>query len=605
MNNTLLTVLKALITFFAVMGITGIMSARSHKLQATDHAKARYYYVEGSVALAEGRTSDAYELIKKATVSDPTFEEASYTYGFLRMTMRNDTLQSPTEVNRSLNFMRRFVDTYPSETDEAMNYSYLAARSGALDEAIRVAERTEKIEPSLTSTLLQLAQYYAMKQDMDKAIQALERYERIEGEMPDLSVRKLQFMLNKRDTVGLLEESRRLVAEHPVSADYLLIRGNVLELLEMPDSALSCYVKAETIDPDDGKTKLTLANYYLQMGDSVAYDKKSAEAILSENIELDEKLDMMTRYMHNIINDSADNRRATRLFDGLLSQYPHELSVLDLGAQFFAAIGNYTRAEELMSYAIDLESDNPDYRLRLASFYYSEGNYEKTLAVCEDALSRLQEEPRGLLLVYSAAASMLDRLGLALDIYQKILSQDLPGASLSDSTQVILKKAALLPYESLARVGDVFSMAADASHKSGDTNIALQQYETSISLNPDNPMALNNFAYYLAIGGGDLTKAQEMSQRALDKEPDNPVYIDTLAWIYYLQGKYDDALTLQERAVGKATETDDMTAEYWDHLGDIQFRCGLTDKSMESWKNALSLDKDNKTIAEKIKHRGL
>lgn len=592
-------------TILAFLPILLCITAQGKKVKAPDHVKARYYYVEGSVALAEGRTSDAYELIKKAAITDPEYEEANYAYGLIRMTLRNDTLQSPAEVNRTVDLMRRFVDRYPSETGEAMSYSFLAARNGDLDEAIRVAERTETIEPSLTSTILQLAQYYAMKQDMDKAIQALERYERIEGKLPDLSVRKLQFMLNKGDTIGMLEESSRLVEEHPVSADYLIIRGNVLEVLEMPDSALVCYLKAEALDPDDGKTKLTLANYYLQIGDSAAYDKKSEEAILSENIELEEKLDMMTRYMHNIITDSADTRRAVRLFDGLLHQYPHELNVLDLGSQFFAATNNFSRAEELMSYAIDLESDNPDYRSRLASFYYSEGNYEKTIQVCEEALSKLSIEPRGLLLVYSAAASMLDRPQLALDIYQKILSQDLPDASLSDSTQVVLKKAAILPYESLARIGDVFSMAADATYKVGDTSLALQQYETSIALNPDNAMALNNFAYYLALGGGDLERAQEMSQRALEKDPENPVYIDTLAWIYYLQEKYDEALTLQERAVRNASEKDDMTAEYLDHLGDIQFRNGLTDEALESWKSALSLDKNNNVIAEKIKHRGL
>lgn len=605
MNNTLTTVLTSLASSLAFFGAYGIVAANRPAVNETDHAKARYYYVEGSVALAEGRNGEAYELMKKASSSDPGYEEANYAYALMRMLLRNDTLQTPTEIRRSLDLMRGFVDKYPSETGEAMNYSFLAAQSGDLDEAIRVGERTEKIAPSLTSVLLQLAQYYAMKQDMDRAIQALERYERIEGENSDLSIRKLQFMLNKGDTAAMLEESRRLVSEHPVSPDYLLLRGNVMEVLEMPDSALACYLKAETLDPDDGRTKLTLANYYLQKGDSAEYDRKSAEAILSENIELEEKLDMMTRYMHNIIADSADTRRASRLFDGLLRQYPHELEVLDLGAQFFAATDNMTRAEELMSYAIDLDSDNPDYRSRLASFYYSDGDYQKTLEVCEESLAKLPEEPRGLLLVYSAAASMLDRTDIALETYQKLLNQDLPGALLTDSTQTILKKVSALPIDALSRIGDIFSMAADATHKRGDTDLALRQYETSIALNPDNAMALNNYAYYLALAGGDLEKAQEMSRKALDSDPDNPVYIDTLAWIYYLQEKYDEALTLQESAIEKADLKDAATAEYWDHLGDIQYRCGLCDKAVESWKKARALDKDNKTISDKIKRRGL
>lgn len=579
--------------------------AQSSSRQKPDHAKARYYYVEGSVALAEGRQPEAYEMFKKSALTDPGYEEANYAYALMRFTMRNDTLQSPMQLRRSLDMMRPFVDAYPSESGEAMNYSFIAAQTGDLNEAIRVAERTETLNPSLTATLLQLAQYYAAKQDMDRAIQALERYERIEGESPELSIRKLQFMFNKGDTVGVLSESLRLVKEHPVSTDYLIIRGNVFDLLEMPDSAFEYYSKAEQIDPEDGNAKLSLADYYLAKGDSAAYDRKSAEAILSENVMLEEKLEMMTRYMHNIINDSADSRRVVPLFDGLLRQYPHELKVLDLGAQFFAATKNLSRAQELMSYATDLEADNPDYWSRLASFYYVDEKYDKAIQTCEKALAKLDEEPRGLMFVYSAAAVMLGKWDLANDIYQRLLHQDLPDASLSDNTDVILKKAGALPYETLTRIGDIFSMAADASHKLGDVPLSLSQYETSIALNPDNAMALNNFAYYLAQEGGNLAKAEDLSKRSLEKDPDNPTYIDTLAWIYYMQGKYEEALAMQESAIEKATSQDSMSAEYWDHLGDIQFRCGQTDKAVESWKKALKLDKDNKTIADKIKHRRL
>jgi len=581
------------------------INAQSSSRQKPDHAKARYYYVEGSVALAEGRQPEAYEMFKKAALTDPTYEEANYAYALMRFTMRNDTLQSPMQLRRSLDMMRPFVDAYPSESGEAMNYSFIAAQTGDLNEAIRVAERTETLNPSLTATLLQLAQYYAAKQDMDRAIQALERYERIEGESPELSIRKLQFMFNKGDTVGVLSESLRLVEEHPVSTDYLIIRGNVFDLLEMPDSAFECYSKAEQIDPEDGNAKLSLADYYLAKGDSAAYDRKSAEAILSENVMLEEKLEMMTRYMHNIINDSADSRRVVPLFDGLLRQYPHELKVLDLGAQFFAATKNLSRAQELMSYATDLEADNPDYWSRLASFYYVDEKYDKTIQTCEKALAKLDEEPRGLMFVYSAAAVMLGNWNLANDIYLRLLHQDLPDASLTDSTDVVLKKAGALPYETLTRIGDIFSMAADASHKLGDVPLSLSQYETSIALNPDNAMALNNYAYYLAQEGGDLAKAEDLSTRSLEKDPDNPTYIDTLAWIYYMQGKYEEALATQESAIEKATSQDSMSAEYWDHLGDIQFRCGQTDKAVESWKKALKLDKDNKAIADKIKHRRL
>lgn len=590
--------------FFAVVGsAVGAVAAVSQRSDDTRlRAKARYYYVEGSVALAEGRASEAYELLKKAAQIDPDYSEAAYSYALMRLTLRNDTLATPTEINRSIALMRPYIDKFPEETGEAMNYSFLVARTGDIDEAIRVTERCDTVSNGLSTVLLQLAHYYTLKQDAEKALQTLNRYERIEGPDPDLSLRKFSLLFSKGDTVGLLRESERLVKEHPVSTEFMVIRGNVYEALQMPDSALACYEKAELLDPDDGRVKLTLANYYLERGDSAAYDQKSREAILSENIMLDEKLDMMKRYMQNIISDStADSRRGARLFDGLLHQYPHEPEVLDLGARYSAAVNDWARAEELMSYATDLEPENPDYWLTLAHFYFSDSKYAESIDACERGMEKLPEIPQGLLIVYGSASSMSGEYEKARDAYQKLIDIELPGALLTDDSQTILSKASSLPYESLMRLADFFQMAGDGSFKSGDVERSAKEYDVVLALNPESVIALNNYAYYLAIGGGDLDRAEELSRKAVEEQPDNPTYLDTLAWILYLKGQYAEALAIQEKAMDSITEETESSSEYWDHLGDILYMCGQKDKALESWKKAQQLDKDNKEIAEKIR----
>lgn len=588
----------------AIAGTVVMMAGKDPGKSGADKAKARYYYVEGSVALAEGRMSEAYELIKKAAVTDPDYPEANYAYAMMRMTLRNDTLSTPVEVAKSIALMRSYIDAFPGETGEAMNYSFLVARSGDIDEAIRVAERSDTLSGSLPAVLLQLAQYYTARQDIEKALSTLDRYERIEGNDPEIALRKFSLMYMHGDTARLLSESARLVRENPLSTEYLLIRGNAMEALEMPDSALICYRQAETLDPEDGKVKLTLANYYLERGDSAAYDQKSREAILSENIMLEEKLDMMTRYMQNIIADTtADRRRGARLFDGLLLQYPHEPKVLDLGAQFSATIEDYARAQELMSYATDLEPENPDYWIRLAHFYFIAEDYAKAISTCEKALEKLPEAPRGLLLVYGTASSLAGDYEKARGVYQKLLDLELPGALLSDDVPTILQKAGKLPYESLIRVAEYFQMAGDGSFKTGDIGRSTKEYDVVLALDPENATATNNYAYYLALGGGDLDKAEKLSRKTVDQQPDNATFLDTLAWILYLKGEYEEALEIQEKAMDSLSSEAESSAEYWDHLGDIQYRCAQKDKALDSWKKALELDKENKKIAEKVKDR--
>ena len=188
-------------------------------------------------------------------------------------------------------------------------------------------------------------------------------------------------------------------------------------------------------------------------------------------------------------------------------------------------------------------------------------------------------------------------------VYQRLLDIDLPGALLTDDPQTMLRKAGKLPYESLIRVAEYFQMAGDGSFKTGDIERSTKEYDVVIALNPDNPTVLNNYAYYLAIGGGDLDKAEELSRKTVDDQPENSTFLDTLAWILYLKGEYAEALELQEKAMETLSPEAESSGEYWDHLGDIQYRCGQKEKALESWKKALDLDKGNEKIAEKVKDR--
>ena len=63
------------------------------------------------------------------------------------------------------------------------------------------------------------------------------------------------------------------------------------------------------------------------------------------------------------------------------------------------------------------------------------------------------------------------------------------------------------------------------------------QYERVLELDPYNLMVLNNYAYYLATHGGDLTKAEQMSAITIREQPDNSIYLDTYGWILHLKGQ--------------------------------------------------------------------
>jgi len=79
-------------------------------------------------------------------------------------------------------------------------------------------------------------------------------------------------------------------------------------------------------------------------------------------------------------------------------------------------------------------------------------------------------------------------------------------------------------------------------------------YDLVLAIDPYNLMVLNNYAYYLATHGGDLTEAERMSAITIHEEPNSPVYLDTYGWILHLKGQDELALFYLQRALWNARE---------------------------------------------------
>ena len=122
-----------------------------------------------------------------------------------------------------------------------------------------------------------------------------------------------------------------------------------------------------------------------------------------------------------------------------------------------------------------------------------------------------------------------------------------------------------------------------------------------MALDPDNLLALNNFAYYLAEKETDLDTAEQYSAICVRANPSNDTAIDTYAWIYYKKKDYEKARQWIDRAL--EIEADKPQADVLDHAGDIYFMNREVQKAVEFWQRALKLDPDNGLLPKKIKQR--
>lgn len=104
-----------------------------------------------------------------------------------------------------------------------------------------------------------------------------------------------------------------------------------------------------------------------------------------------------------------------------------------------------------------------------------------------------------------------------------------------------------------------------------------------IQLDPDRAAALNYIGYIYATQGIKLGEAERLLKRALTIEPDNEYYIDSLAWVYFKQRRFKEALELSLRAANDGEPN--RTA--FEHLGDIQKKLGHEERALRAYERAL------------------
>jgi tetratricopeptide (TPR) repeat protein len=156
------------------------------------------------------------------------------------------------------------------------------------------------------------------------------------------------------------------------------------------------------------------------------------------------------------------------------------------------------------------------------------------------------------------------------------------------------------PEESKLSSAFYFSYGS-ASERAGDEEKAASLFRKAIDLDPNNHNAYNYLGYMWADKGVHLDESMQLIQKALKLEPDNGAYLDSLGWVLYRMGRYEEALPNLRRAVTllkKEDEQEDSTV--LNHLAEVLLKLGKRDEAVDVWRRALKVDPDNKDIAGKL-----
>jgi tetratricopeptide (TPR) repeat protein len=107
--------------------------------------------------------------------------------------------------------------------------------------------------------------------------------------------------------------------------------------------------------------------------------------------------------------------------------------------------------------------------------------------------------------------------------------------------------------------------------------------EKAIELNPHNAAALNYLGYTWAENGIRLEEAEALIRRALELSPNDGFYVDSLGWVYYQRGQYQQAIEQLERALELAGDDPTIT----EHLADAYRETAQPRKALGLYEQAL------------------
>jgi tetratricopeptide (TPR) repeat protein len=380
--------------------------------------------------------------------------------------------------------------------------------------------------------------------------------------------------------------------------------------LQMHDEALAELEAMRVLNPGNLSTLHTISQLYLDLG-----DEESARNVLLEARERNPRdpqtLVLLAEiYINNREWENLGNTFVSILEDPLIYPTQKMELVRFIYSQHTQNPEIETLSEQTRSVILAFSRSEPEFapaQLIAAEFFLQQGDSELALETLERVNSIAPDE--------QDAWTQRLQLLFSLERYDEILELEEQTAEhapnnafagfftglaylLTDrplKAEEWLEKAAMQPGRRNFR-SVVYSSLGDTRYELEKWEESKDAYEMALRLDPVNYGAMNNYAYHLSLKEERLNYAMELAEKALAAEPDNTSYMDTLGWIHFKLGNYEEARRYIQQAVDAGSEG----ADVFEHLGDVYKALGEPDEARIWWQKALTADPERSYLKDKI-----
>ncbi len=449
----------------------------------------------------------------------------------------------------------------PDDVDTRYNKYTLLSTLGRYDEALNEAKKIKTNDPKVLYEIeLRRVAIYAEKGEHKKAL-------------------KLATVLDK----SVPNQPRTLY----VISHLYKMKGDTDKSINLCERATQC--------PNGSPFFFLLADLYKENKMDSLYAHAMLQGFASDEIDENAKVQQVYQLMGDkyMLNDANWMPFMMNTFSSLLQQYPINTDIVSLAESYLAQNGRYKLGNDLLTRFVADARGTEYIWNRLISYALADtllsatDKANKMIDLCSRALNDVPTNPLyGI--VKGEYQCLLKDYKSALNTFNQVFAF-LDGL---DANQ----KSNFTSYRHSALNG-----IANCYQYLDSISKAFIVYDQILSEDPDDEMALNNYAYFLAKRGLLLDKAERMSMRSLNRDPLNATFLDTYAYVLLREAKYQEAMFVMERCIENYSKGDEEpSADIHDHYGDILFNVGKVDEAIEQWQKALSLEPDNALIKRKI-----
>ena len=521
-------------------------------------AGALAHFVEGMAFEESGQMDKALEAYRKVLNVDPGQSDLASRVAVL--------LIQQEDFPQAIDVLKDAIKANPNDGEPYRQLAFIYAKYlKKTDQAVDYANRAIALNPTDIDAYQRLCEIELATGQQQKALNALDLAKKVKTNDASFWTRlgKLYAaVLFTPDAQPKPEELKRVneifkkaVANAGDDPAILKDVADYYAASQQLKEAIPLYLRVIELQPDDANAREKLATGFIltdQRGKAV----ELLEQIIKEHPEKYQPYDLLAQ----VLDDEARSLQRENRLD-------------EAKARFAKVAANYEQS-------LLINPNHVGTYLRLAELLLGPlKNPERAVKFLAEARRRFPGAPE---IVYYLAIAQREakQTQRAVATFEEALRE----AQLDQDNEIVNAKF-YFNYGVTAEQAGLYEKAADLLRR-------------SIALDPTSAAeAYNYLGYMWADHNMHLDEAKEMIERALQIEPNNGSYLDSLGWVEFRQGKFDQALADLLRAVKNLDREDPIVFE---HIGDTYLKLQRVPEALESWQKAFALDPKNSKLAEKI-----